>query len=315
MADYTDILPAKAAVPATLSGAEGDDQAVALWLASGKAASTREAYAAEVRRFRNEVRKPLRAVTLRDILDYLDDHEGSAPATQARRVNALKGLFRFLVETGYLPFNPMKVVNAPRGRDRRNERVLEEDAVRRLVAAAEDARDRALILLAYTAGLRRMELAQLRWGMLRRRDLPGGGFAAQVTVLGKGGRSRTVLIPGYVWLELEALRRPEDGADDPVFRSRKKGGPLTATAIWRVIKRVAAMADLPEAALVSPHWLRHSFASHTLDHGVPVHALQQALGHKSLQTTGQYLHARPNDGPGLYLPRLDGGAPRTEEDG
>ena len=87
-------------------------------------------------------------------------------------------------------------------------------------------------------------------------------------------------------------------ADAPVFASRK-GGHLDPSAVWRIVKAAAARAGLPDGT--SPHWLRHSHASHSLDRGAPLSLVQQGLGHASVATTSKYLHARPSDGAGRYL--------------
>jgi len=86
--------------------------------------------------------------------------------------------------------------------------------------------------------------------------------------------------------------------DEPVFRSRK-GGPLDASQVHRIVKAAAERASL--SAEVSAYWLRHVHASHSLDRGAPIHLVQQTLGYASVATTGRSLHARPSDGPARYL--------------
>ena len=96
-------------------------------------------------------------------------------------------------------------------------------------------------------------------------------------MFGKGGKTRAVLLYGRAWSSLQAIRG-EAGPDAPVFRSRK-GGHLDPSMVHRIVKAAAARAGLPEG--VSPHWLRHSFASHALDRGAPLSLVQQGLGHAS----------------------------------
>ena len=102
---------------------------------------------------------------------------------------------------------------------------------------------------------------------------------------------------GGVWSALQALRG-DAAPETPVFRSRK-GGALDPSAVHRVVKAACARAALPEGA--SPHWLRHSFASHALDRGASLSLVQQGLGHASVATTSKYLRARPSDGAGRFL--------------
>ena len=118
-----------------------------------------------------------------------------------------------------------------------------------------------------------------------------------MTVLGKVGKTRAVLLPAGVWHELLA-RRGAAGPDEPVFRSRT-GGPLDPSQVLRIVKAAARRAGID--ANVSPHWLRHGHASHALDRGAPVHLVAATLGHASIATTGRYAHARPSDSSSRYL--------------
>ena len=110
-----------------------------------------------------------------------------------------------------------------------------------------------------------------------------------MTVFGKGGKTRTVLLKPKTYQLLIAFRK-ESKSLDPVFRSEKQGH-LTENDIWRIIKKAAAVAGINPKA--SPHWLRHSHASHAIENGAPLHLVRDILGHASIQTTSQYLHARP----------------------
>jgi site-specific recombinase XerD len=173
------------------------------------------------------------------------------------------------------------------------ERILSEADGHRLLALEPDPRNRALLRLAYAGGLRVSELVALRWRDLQARD----GGEGQVTVYGKGGKTRAVLLPAAVWRDLQALRAAV--ADDgPVFGSRK-GGALTARQAQRLVDAAARRAGL--RAGVSPHWLRHAHATHALERGAPIHIVQATLGHASVATTGRYLHARPTDSSARYL--------------
>jgi integrase/recombinase XerD len=155
-----------------------------------------------------------------------------------------------------------------------------------------DERNRALLTVMYFAGLRISEACGLCWRDVQPRDVAG-----QITVFGKGGKTRNILLPASTWRTLAGLRRTA-GPDDPVFRSRK-GGRLDASAIHRVVKAAAERAGLDPA--ISAHWLRHVHASHALDRGAPIHLVQATLGHSSVATTGRYLHARPTDSSARYL--------------
>jgi integrase/recombinase XerD len=185
-------------------------------------------------------------------------------------------------------------VRLPRLRSALAERILSEADVHRLLALEPDPRNRTLLRLAYAGGLRVSELVALRWRDLQARDAGKG----QVTVYGKGGKTRAVLLPASVWRDLEALREDSTADDGPVFRSRK-GGALTARQAQRLVEAAARRAGL--RAGVSPHWLRHAHATHALERGAPIHIVQATLGHASVATTGRSLHARPTDSSARYL--------------
>ena len=133
---------------------------------------------------------------------------------------------------------------------------------------------------------------KLTWRDLQERD--DGG---QVTVFGKGGKTRHVLLSDATWAELVKLKNGEP--DAPVFRSRRQGGHLHPSAAWRIVRKAAAQAGVD--GKVSPHWLRHAHASLALERGAPVALVRDTLGHSSVGTTNGYRHARPNDSSARYL--------------
>jgi integrase/recombinase XerD len=157
-------------------------------------------------------------------------------------------------------------------------------------------RNRAILRLLYYGGLRVSELCGLKWKNLSVRE--NGG---QVTVKGKGGKTRTVLVPAGLWVELIRLRG-DSGQDEPVFRSKKKShdGHLTREWVHKIVQAACNRAGI--TGKVSPHALRHAHASHALERGAKIHLVQATLGHSSVAVTGRYLHARPEDSSGLYLP-------------
>ena len=271
-----------------------DERLVATWAAAQQSPRTRTAYAYEGRRFVSRLGRPLAEATVGDLQAYVAGlGEDLAPATIGLAVSAVKSLYAFGIETGALSADPSKTLQAPPVKNVLAERILEEGDVRRMIEAETEPRNRALLLLFYGAGLRRNELAGLTW-----RDVSGRGAGqGQATVFGKGGKTRTVMLAPTFWTALQGIRG-DAGPDDPVFRSRK-GGRLDPSAVWRIVKAAAARAGLPEGT--SPHWLRHSHASHSLDRGAPLSLVQQGLGHASVATTSKYLHARPSDGAGRYL--------------
>jgi site-specific recombinase XerD len=265
---------------------------VELWLALKTSAHTRRAYAFEATRFLRDLGKPLAVATLADVQGWVENLDGK-PATVNRAVTAIKSLISFGHETGYLPFNVAAAIKLRPRRDDLAQRILDEEAVAKLIATAEG-RDRVLLKLLYLSGARVSEICGLRW-----RDAIPRQESGQLTLFGKGGRTRTVLLPLSAWTELIGLRKAA-GLEDPVFASRKSRGQLDPSQVRRIVYAAARNAGLPQK--VSPHWMRHAHASHALDRHAPIHLVQATLGHTSVATTGRYLHARPTESSSLYLP-------------
>ena len=271
--------------------ASSDEQLLKLWL-HGRSANTQRAYGTDAARFLTHVAKPLRYVTLADLQDFADSLRGLAPASQCRVLSSVKSLLSFSHRLGYLAFDVGRPLRLPANRNRLSERILAEGAIHKILALEQSRRNRALLRLLYAAGLRVSELCALTWQHLQERDEAG-----QVTVLGKGGKTRTVLLSAATWQELRRLGGDGDAAT-AVFRSRK-GGALSHSQVLRIVRAAAHRAGIQ--APVSPHWLRHAHASHALERGCPIHLVQATLGHASVATTGRYLHARPSDSSARYL--------------
>jgi integrase/recombinase XerD len=278
----------------TTRQADSDDQLMALWL-HGRPDHTQRPYRTESDRFIGYVEKPLRSVKLIDIQSFAD-HLGEAglkPSSVHRAMSAVKSLFAFGFRLGYLQFDVGRALKIPGFRDQLAERILSETEVLRIISLEPNPRNRAILLTLYAGGFRVSEICSLKWRHLQERNETG-----QITVFGKGDKTRTVLMPRSVWEALQIMRG--DSSDDaPVFKSRKKGH-LDESQVWRIVTKAAERAGIDKD--VSCHWFRHAHASHALDRGCPIHLVQATLGHSSVATTGKYLHARPSDSSGNYLP-------------
>lgn len=273
--------------------ASSDADMIARWIGRYRSAATRTGYDVDIRAFRRFTPKPLGAVTFGDVQDFAATLAHLAPATVARRLSAVKSLLSFAHRLGYIPFNVGGVVETPHIKDRLAERIMSESDVQHMLRLERQPRNAALLRLVYGAGLRVSEACGLRW-----RDMVARDDAGQCTVFGKGGKTRVILLPAALWNHIVAIRNGA-GHDDPVFRSRKKGGALVPMQVHRIVKLAARRAKLPLS--ISAHWLRHAHASHALDRGAPIHVVQTTLGHASLQTTTRYSHARPGDSSARYL--------------
>lgn len=222
-----------------------------------------------------------------DLADYLVhlEAEGLDPRSRARHRTAFRQLFRWLVAEQLLVDDPSTLVRAPRF-GLRIPSVFSEAQVETLLAAPDDAdplgkRDRAMIELMYATGLRVSELVLLPLAAVHLE----GGF---LRVRGKGGKER--LIPmGDVARDLlvQYVREVRPAGGTAVFLSRL-GGPMTRQNFWERMVRYARLAGI--RGKVSPHVLRHSFATHLLNHGADLRAVQAMLGHADISTTQIYTH-------------------------
>lgn len=214
-----------------------------------------------------------------------------APASRARKLNALKSLFGWLSARGIVPSNPTFLMARPR-RARLLPRVLSREEVSRVLAvpssdSLEDVRLRALLELLYSSGMRVSELSTLRLNALA----PGA-----VRVFGKGKRERLCFLTRPAqramtdWLAQRAawLKAHECRDSGHVWISFLDGAPLGRKSVWGLVSRAGKRAGL--AQRVYPHMFRHSFATHILAGGANLREVQEMMGHESAETTARYAH-------------------------
>lgn len=231
------------------------------------------------------------AVGLGDLQAYLRALEGRglSARSRARKLSALRMFFRFLQREAMVPANPLDTLDSPR-LPQRLPQVLSEADVAALLAAPDNAtpagqRDAALLEVLYATGLRVSELVGLT---LKQLDLRRG----VVRPLGKGSKERVVpmVAPAVEKLELYLSKgRPRllGGKDSPYLFVNRRAGRLTRQGFWKILKQYALKAGVPD---LSPHTLRHSFATHLLSRGANLRVLQLLLGHADLTTTQLYTH-------------------------
>jgi integrase/recombinase XerD len=231
----------------------------------------------------------LTARLLRTYVYHLKDL-GLAPASIRRNVSAARTYFRFLLADGHVVRDPTERLETPR-RGRALPEVLTVAEIKALLEAPtiDDPlyfRDRALLELAYGAGLRVSE-----WIGIGTRDLLLGD--ALVRVFGKGGKERLVpigrtAIAALAIYQRELRPRLERGTGRGILFLNARGQPLSRMGAWKVLKRYVERAGLTKR--VSPHTLRHSFATHLLEGGADLRAVQEMLGHADISTTQIYTH-------------------------
>ena len=275
----------------------------------GLAASTVESYRRDLRRYASVLadrgKTRLGEITPADVADYLASlregdagHAALAVSSAARAVIAVRGLHAFAVAQGLAGTDPAREVPPPSPPRRLPKAIAVEDVERLLDAAGPGPddlsadprllRDRALLEFLYGTGARISEATGLDIDELQLDADP------VVRLIGKGGKHRVVPVGRYAARALEAyLVRARPGlaaasrraSASPAVFLNARGGRLTRQGAWGVLHAAAARAGLPE---VSPHTLRHSFATHMLDGGADIRVVQELLGHASVTTTQVY---------------------------
>jgi integrase/recombinase XerD len=259
------------------------------------AANTVDAYRRDLARlcgFAASISRPLEQLTRRHLEAFVRSamESGLSPTSAARLVATLRGFYRFLKLTGAVAQNPAEDVHAPRAFVSLPRSLSLEDVDRLLqapdVSAPRGLRDRALIEVLYATGLRVSELVGLRLADLR---LDQG----YLQCLGKGRKQRVVPLGDEAarWVERYlADARPAliKRASPFVFVNARGGGRLSRLGFWKLLKAYGIRAGI--RAHLSPHVLRHSFATHLLERGADLRAIQTMLGHADISTTQIYTH-------------------------
>ena len=270
----------------------------------GAATNTLLAYGRDLKDFTEwlEGRGDFDTASRDDVEAYLIhcDAQGLAKSTRARRLSAIRQLYRFAFEEGWRTDNPAIQITGP-GRDQRLPKILSIEEVDRLLAAAREmggrredrVRNTCLMELLYATGMRVSELVSLPVSAAR-------GDPRMLLIMGKGGKERMVpLSPPAraalsVWLDLrdaaqEAGRAGGKSLSKYLFPSTGRLGHLTRHRFYLLIKDMAVQAGISPAK-VTPHTLRHAFATHLLANGADLRAIQTLLGHADVATTEIYTH-------------------------
>lgn len=262
----------------------------------GARANTLDAYARDLEDARTEIRGGVATASAETVEAYVAGlgKRGLSPATARRRISALRQFYRFLLQDNVRGDDPTSRLDAPK-RARSLPKTLSVEEIEALIAAAENARDRALIELLYGAGLRVSELVSLP---MRAAPRPGQDH---MIIEGKGGKERLVALGGAA-LEALAAHVAEREAALPKVESRREkaqrwlfpsmsaaDGKLTRRRVAQILEAAAVKAGISPAR-VSPHVLRHAFATHLVEGGADLRTVQTLLGHADIATTQIYTH-------------------------
>lgn len=258
----------------------------ALSAEKGRSEKTLTSYASDLNQAESALPNGLLNATEADIQNYLSNLDDKASSV-ARKASALRGFYKFLMLEKIITTNPTKNIELPK-RTRPLPKLLSTEEIDLLISSAGDiktsVRLRAMIELLYASGLRVSELC----------EMPMTGILGDhLLIHGKGAKERMVpMHNGAIhalqkWLELR-------GDDDSkyVFPGSGKTGHITRDGFFKILKKCAVLSGI-DPKRVSPHVLRHSFASHLLSHGANLRAIQTMLGHEDISTTQIYTHVLP----------------------
>jgi len=271
-----------------------DEYLGSLQVERGAALNTLAAYRRDLKGFESFLAREHHAIAdvgVTDLSRFLGAlrRRGLGSRSIARHLSAVRGLYRFLLDAGRVRRDPTQHLDSPRPA-RRLPRTLSLEDAAALVEAPDTTRpdglrDRALLELLYASGLRASEALGLR--------IEDVNFkAGYVMVIGKGDRQR--LVPAgaraldWVRQYLTTVRPRQVRRECPALFLNRAGGAMSRQALWGLIRRAARRAGL--RAAVSPHTLRHSFASHLLERGADLRSVQAMLGHVDISTTQIYTH-------------------------
>ena len=268
------------------------------WLSveKGLSGNTRSAYATDLGRYLDHLERLKRdtpdSIQPSDIAEFLakERERGLAPRSRARLLSSIRMFHRFLLIERYAATNPSAIIEAPRPLNKLPTFLTAAEVEKLLSAAqgkrAEDIRDRAMLELLYATGLRVSELVNLK---LREVNLEVG----YLMTIGKGNKERLVPIGATAchrvadYLEQVRSKQDPELLQKELFLSRL-GEAMTRQAFWNIIKKRALLAGVRTS--ISPHTLRHSFATHLLANGADLRSVQIMLGHADLSTTQIYTH-------------------------
>jgi len=249
--------------------------------------------------------RPLAEMRTEELILFLNV-KCKSKSTKAVYKDVLGSLFSFAVKTGHLQKNIVTAIDRIKPENRLYTKVLTREQIEQMILKEPNDRNRLIIELLYMTGIRVEELAKLKLDSFRE---IGSGSEQKITMLveGKGKKFRTLNVPPATYEKLKSYWDEHNlFPEEYCLISRKKNEgfskSLTTTQIFRIIKAAAQNAGL--SCSPSPHWIRHTSATHAIENGAPIHVVQVSLGHESIKTTGKYLDIRPDKSIGAYLKPL-----------
>lgn len=272
-----------------LTNAKTDNEIITLWL-YGKSQSTINNYLHDVNQFLRFTGKGLADCLYDDFINYLKflEFKGYKNSTKQAKLTGIKSLFSFCHKLGYLQYNiavqipNFKLENEPRLK------AINYDVIVKLISFISNPRDKLIVKCLYLLGLRVSEVINLKWS-----DFHFIGSNIELSVIGKGKKFRTVLVPSHLYQELIDYKQHQ-----VYCFVTSEHNPLCRQTVNKMLR---VTCDRLGIKRINPHAFRHSHATHSLANGCDLSLLQQSLGHSDISTTQKYLSKRVGEGSSTYL--------------
>ena len=248
----------------------------------------------------------MKTVQITHLVLFLKTYKTFSDSTRNTYKNALCSLFSFALKTGYLDKNPALALENLKTPDKLFSKVLSRTQIERLILIEKNLRNKLMLKILYFTGIRVDELSHLKVNSFQQTNSDNKPAWIMI-VIGKGRKVRSIRLPDHLSAEIADFIVGFDSADCLFTNDRRvdfgindfSRTPLSNSQIFRIVKTAAKNAGLDIQP--SPHWLRHTSATHAIENGAPVHVVQRSLGHESISTTGRYLEIRPKESVGDYI--------------
>lgn len=263
-----------------------------------KSAKTQRYYRRIIKEFFNfypsVILKTTQITHLSLFIKTFGDHTDSTRNTYK---NALSSLFSFAHKTGYIERNPAVMLETIKTPDRLYTKVLSREQVEQMILKENSVRNKLILKMFYFTGIRVDELCKLKGSSLQK----SSDHSFYLLVEGKGKKVRSIHLPSHLVKDLMdfCFNQDSDILFFSSFSNHAVTKPLNPSQVFRIVRAAARTAKL--SVQPSPHWLRHTCATHSIEAGAPIHVVQRTLGHESISTTGKYLDLRPKESAGSYL--------------
>ena len=279
-----------------LSKNREDIAVVGSWLYQ-KGSKTQRYYKRIVRDFFNYYPGlTLKTTQITHLALFLKTYGINSDSTRNTYKNALSSLFSFATKAGFVERNPALALENIKTADNIYSKVLSREQVQQMILKEPQLRNRILLKILYFTGIRVEEVSRLH-----RRSFQSTENGVVMIVEGKGRKVRSIHLPLHMVTDIFSYI--SEIQSDYLFTTQRNSfglyKPLCTSQIFRIVKRAAVQAKL--SVEPSPHWLRHTSATHAIEAGAPIHVVQRSLGHESISTTGKYLDLRPKESVGDYL--------------